>query len=172
MSKILVLALLLLPAGNKAFSQSMPPFAPNQIQVDYERDSLYHYSGASKTYVVAARPSRDPNYNKGKLVVDERDMGKIYTLWTNVSTYSVMDYLGIKDKQNCVYWLDNKAHTLGMYRNDSLIWKNNVLLATFCGGSGVVHHLQLRKQLIYVWDGCGWAGYDRRNGKELDGGND
>ena len=172
MDRILLLALLLHFAGNEAFCQTVLPFVPNQIQTDNEQDSLYHYSGASKTYVVAARPPRDPNYNKGKLIVDQRGIGKTYTLWTNASTYSVMDYLGIQDKQNYVYWLDNKAHTLSMYRNDSLIWKNNVLLATFCGGSGVIHHLQLRKQLIYVWDGCGWAGYDRRNGKELDGGND
>lgn len=157
---------------SKALCQSRLPFEPNQIQLDNERDSLYHYTGASKVYVVAARPPRDPNYNKGKLIVDKRGIGQMYNLWTNVSDYSVKEHLGIKDLQNRVYWLDNKAHTLSMYRNDSLIWKNNVQLATFCGGRGVVHHLQLRHQLIYVWDGCGWAGYDRNNGKELDGGND
>ena len=149
----------------------MLPFALNQIQMDYEQDSLCYYRGPSKTYVVAARLPFDPDYNKGKRIV-ERGMGKEYTLWTYVSDYSVMDYLGLKDKQNRVYWLDNKTHTLSMYRNETLIWKNNVLLATFCASSGVVYRLQLRKKLIYVWDGTAWAGYDRRNGKERDGGSD
>ena len=65
MDRILLLALLLHFAGNEAFCQTVLPFVPNQIQTDNEQDSLYHYSGASKTYVVAARPPRDPNYNKG-----------------------------------------------------------------------------------------------------------
>lgn len=171
MPKLYLISLLLF-VGFRAYAQNGLPFRPEQVVIDNETDSLYHYSGASKQYVVAARPPRDPNATRGKLIVDTRGIGKPYSLWTNDEAHPAEDFLGIQDKQGRIYWLDNKAHTLSMYQDGKLIWQQNVLLATFCGGSGVVHHVQLRQQRIYVWDGCAWGGYNRSTGKMEDGGND